>query len=267
MVMSSPILPVLKGRFPFRLGTTSYILPDAILPNVRFLAPLVDEIELVLFESGREDNLPSREDIAALAALGERCRLTYNVHLPTDVFLGHPDAAIRAAAQAVVLRFHERTRPLSPTAYCLHLERDRHREMTPQMAAPWLDNLLRSLTDLFAAGLPPSLVAVENIDYAFPWVYPLVKDLDLSICLDIGHLLIQGEDVETYLQRYGDRTVMIHLHGVEAGRDHRSLAGIPDREWRIVAAFLKDYRGGLSVEVFSREDLRRSLSRMEELLP
>ncbi len=69
MVISSPILPDLKGRFPFRLGTTSYIIPDAIFPNVRFLAPLVDEIELVLFESGRDDNLPSGEDISALAAL------------------------------------------------------------------------------------------------------------------------------------------------------------------------------------------------------
>jgi hypothetical protein len=72
--------------------------------------------------------------------------------------------------------------------------------------------------------------------------------------------------VETYLHLYGDRTVMIHLHGVEAGRDHRSLAGIPDREWRIITAFLKDYQGGLSIEVFSREDLHRSLTRMEETL-
>ena len=266
MVISSPILPDLKGRFPFRLGTTSYILPDAILPNVRFLAPLLDEIELVLFESGREDNLPSGEDIATLAALGEQYRLTYNVHLPTDVLLGHPDADVRAAAGATIMRFYERTRSLQPTAYCLHLEKDRHQEMTPDIVGVWLTNLLYSLEILFAAGLPPSLVAVENIDYTFHWIYPLIRDLDLPICLDIGHLLIQGEDVETYLELYGDRTVMIHLHGVEEGRDHRSLMGIPDREWRIIAAFLKDYRGGLSIEVFSRNDLHRSLTRMEEML-
>ena len=266
MVISSPILPDLKGRFPFRLGTTSYIIPDAILPNVRFLAPWVDEIELVLFESGRDDNLPSGEDISALAALAGEHRLTYNVHLPTDVLLGHPDAGIRAAACATIMRFYERTRSLPPTAYCLHLEKDRRREMTPDTVGAWLTNLLYSLEHLFEAGLPPSLVAVENIDYTFRWIYPLIRDLDLPICLDLGHLLIQGEDVETYLDLYGDRTVMIHLHGVEAGRDHRSLAGIPDREWRIITAFLKDYQGGLSIEVFSREDLHRSLTRMEETL-
>ena len=123
-----------------------------------------------------------------------------------------------------------------------------------------------SLENLLAAGLPRDRVAVENIDYTFRWIYPLVREFDLPICLDIGHLLIQGEDLETYLELYGDRTVMIHLHGVEEGRDHRSLAGIPDREWGMVASFLKEYRGGLSLEVFSREDLHRSLTRMEELL-
>ena len=266
MVISSPILSDLKGRFPFRLGTTSYILPDAILPNVRFLAPLLDEIELVLFESGREDNLPSPADIADLSALGAAQDLTYNVHLPTDVLLGHPDEEIRIAACATVMRFYERTRSLPPTLYCLHLEKGKEGEMTPDQVGPWLTNTMYSLENLLAAGLPRDRVAVENIDYTFRWIYPLVREFDLPICLDIGHLLIQGEDLETYLDLYGDRTVMIHLHGVEEGRDHRSLAGIPDREWGMVASFLKDFRGGLSLEVFSLEDLHRSLTKMEALL-
>ncbi|HOF04894.1 MAG TPA: cobamide remodeling phosphodiesterase CbiR [Syntrophales bacterium] len=264
--MASSDLRCLKGRFPFRLGTTSYILPDAIIPNVRFLGPLLDEVELVLFESGREDNLPSAADIATLSALGKSHDLTYNVHLPTDILLGHPDAAVRRAACATVMRFYERTRSLPPTMYCLHLEKGGNGEPAPDRVGSWLTNLLYSLENLLSAGLPRDRVAVENIDYTFRWVYPLIREFDLPICLDIGHLLIQGEDLETYLDLYGDRTIMIHLHGLEAGRDHRSLAGIPDREWRIIAAFLKDYRGGLSLEVFSREDLRRSLTRMGELL-
>ncbi len=34
----------------FRLGSTSYVYPDDILPNVRKLMSSVDDIELVLFE-------------------------------------------------------------------------------------------------------------------------------------------------------------------------------------------------------------------------
>ena len=63
---------------PFRLGTTSYIWPDDILPNVRQLAPLVDDIELVLFESDEYgSNLPDKDVIAELKQLALAYGLTY----------------------------------------------------------------------------------------------------------------------------------------------------------------------------------------------
>ena len=40
----------LKGRLPFRLGTTSYILPSDMITNVAMLAPFVDDVELLFFE-------------------------------------------------------------------------------------------------------------------------------------------------------------------------------------------------------------------------
>jgi len=44
---------------PFRIGTTSYIIPDEIIPNVRFLAARVEDVELVLFEADEGmNNLP-----------------------------------------------------------------------------------------------------------------------------------------------------------------------------------------------------------------
>lgn len=49
----------MKGRFCFRLGTTSCILADEILPNVRFLSDKVDDIELVLVESKDLSQIPS----------------------------------------------------------------------------------------------------------------------------------------------------------------------------------------------------------------
>ena len=47
----------------FRLGTTSYIIPDEILPNVRFLAGKVQDVELVLFEvDDGQNNQHQRQD-------------------------------------------------------------------------------------------------------------------------------------------------------------------------------------------------------------
>ena len=51
MTAGSPCPVILKHRLPFRLGTTSYIVPEDIILNVRLLAPAMDAIELIFFES------------------------------------------------------------------------------------------------------------------------------------------------------------------------------------------------------------------------
>ena len=56
----------LKRRFPFRLATTSFIHPAGYTVNVRRLAPLVDEIELLFLE---RDHLPSVNEINELNLL------------------------------------------------------------------------------------------------------------------------------------------------------------------------------------------------------
>ena len=58
------------NSLPFRLGTSSYIIPDDILPNVRYLAGKVRDIELVLFEvDDGQNSLPSAEVIDELIKL------------------------------------------------------------------------------------------------------------------------------------------------------------------------------------------------------
>jgi tetraacyldisaccharide-1-P 4'-kinase len=76
----------------FRVGTTSYILPDDILPNVEYLAPRVDDVELVLFETDEHGgNLPDGALRDRLSALAAAHALTYTVHLPLDLRLGTVD--------------------------------------------------------------------------------------------------------------------------------------------------------------------------------
>ena len=63
--------PSLKGRFPFSFGVPSYIIPADIATNVRWLRDLVDEIELILFESKEFSNMPSPSDVALFRVLAE----------------------------------------------------------------------------------------------------------------------------------------------------------------------------------------------------
>src|SRR5512138_1637445 len=75
--------------YPFRLGTTSYIIPADILPNARYLAGKVRDIELILFEvDDGPNNLPSPEVIDELTHIAQQHDMTYTVHLPLDLKLG-----------------------------------------------------------------------------------------------------------------------------------------------------------------------------------
>lgn len=266
MLIPSPSLPALKGRFPFRLAATSYIIPDAIVPNVRFTGPFVDEVELVLFESRFADNLPTHKEIGELSDLAREYDLSYNVHLPTDVFLGHPDSEVRRQACDTILCFYERTLPLHPTLYVLHLEKNPPGDTKHDNTPDWQGNLLSSLENLHERGMQRNLLGIENIDYPFRWIYPLIREFGLSICLDIGHLLAQQEDLTAYIEVYGEEIAMLHLHGVADRKDHRSLQEISHNDWHIISDFLINYHGGVSLEVFSLEDLTTSMERISDLL-
>jgi sugar phosphate isomerase/epimerase len=262
--MNNNALPNLKGRFPFRLSTTSYILPEAIMPNLRFLGPYLDEVELVLFDSRQGDNLPTEAEIGEMVSLGRDLQLTYNVHLPTDLFLGSADWRERQAACETILRFYERTLALDPTAYILHFEGPPGDHPKPEALADWRRLLRLSLEWFLNHGLRRDRVALENLSYPFSWIDILADEFGLPICLDLGHLLLRGENILKHFNQYQDRVTMMHLHGVNR-RDHQRISLIPDDEWYDVAKILRTFRGGLSLEVFSLEDLRPSLLRMAEL--
>ena len=108
--------------YPFRLGTTSYIIPDDILPNARYLAGKVRDIELILFEvDDGPNNLPSPEVIDELSKIAKSNDMTYTVHLPLDLKLGE-DGSERDQSLVKAKRVIDCTRGLDPWAYVLHLD-------------------------------------------------------------------------------------------------------------------------------------------------
>lgn len=95
-MVHTPLQKCYKGTFPFKLATTSYIYPDQIIPNVAILAPFFDEIELVLFESGGQDNIPDDVQMRGLMKFSQNKKVNFNVHLPIDIFLGDECEEVRS---------------------------------------------------------------------------------------------------------------------------------------------------------------------------
>lgn len=254
-----------KKKFPFRVGTTSYIIPDEIIPNVEYLKDKVDDVELVLFESDEMSNLPSKEDITRLRSIGGEHDLTYSVHLPLDVYLGNADTAIRERSVDKCLRVIELTGELSPSAYVMHAE-----------AGPGIDvnffsdggkkcfaeNVHSSLERLFSSvSIQPSGFCVETLNYPLAIIDEVIASFRLSVTLDIGHLELYGFPVREHLDRYLQGTRVLHMHGIRDGKDHKGLQFMRAETLDMVMRRLSetgDASRVFTMEIFSEDDFNAS---------
>ena len=252
-----------KDRFPFRLGTTSFIYPAGYYENARRLAPFLDEIELILFESRA---LPEPLEIRRLASLASGYGLKYNVHLPLDVFLGSADSGERRRSVQVLLEIFDLAAPLEPTSWTLHVNSG-HTGFSSTGLKDWQGRAAESIRQLQKSGICAERLAIENLDDPVAWMEAVREAVDLNVCMDIGHLIVSGNDPISFFDRHRDRIIMIHLHGVAAGRDHQSLDRLPSEELARVAAILKGYQGSVSVEVFGFEALSSSLDILDKICP
>ncbi|MDD5475264.1 MAG: cobamide remodeling phosphodiesterase CbiR [Syntrophales bacterium] len=259
---------LLKNRFPFRLGTTSYVIPADLQSNVTFLADKVDDIELVLFESDEISNLPDASTLLALRDTADRHNLTYTIHLPLDTWMGHADASVRRQSVEKCMRVIDLTRALNPFAYIVHFHGDsRGKFPSPEMMR-WKDGHRRAVERLVQVVSPEDL-CVETLDYPYSLIDDIVSDYGLSICLDIGHQLLCGAKPFEYLDLYLPRTRVIHIHGVEKKQDHLSLAFLPDG---LLAGITNRLGEGaqttrvLTIEIFDKGAFNESLILMRRLL-
>ena len=250
-----------KKAFPFKIGATSYIFPDHIIPNVRAIGPYVDEIELILFES-KPESLPTGREINILKTLSNDLDITYNIHLPLDVYLGSHDDIQRKESIETLKGIFDLTEPLNPTTHTLHLiydgaaddEEDRNR---------WKSKLFESFEELLAEGIDGDSISVETLSYPLEWIDDIIEAFNLNVCLDVGHLLLTDISLLDMYNQYCDRISIYHLHGVKEGRDHHSLNNLPKAVWYLLLDMLKRFQGVVSIEVFSFDRLNKSLYEFE----
>jgi len=243
---------------PFRVGSTSYVYPEDILPNVERLAEGgdVDDIELVLFEvDDGPNNLPSEATVQRLWTIAGDHRLTYTVHLPLDLQLG-ADGESQHRSLIKAERVIKTTLPLDPFAYVFHLDG------AAVENAQWLERALRALDIVIGWVGQPDKLAVENLERWNPaYLEPVLDVLPISRTTDIGHLWKTHCDPLSVLEDWLPRTRVCHLHGL-GERDHKSLALMAPEQLDPVIEKLMAYRGVLTLEVFETDDFfssRRAL--------
>lgn len=252
-----------KNSYLFRLGTTSFIYPDIYSENVRKLGPYLDEVELLLFESREEGSLPDAFEMEQLGKLKEEMGVRYNVHMPTDIDLSSGDSAERVHAADIYFKVYEMFEPLDPTTLTLHLPFDANKYNDTSL---WQSNAVKGVSSLLEKGVDSRLISVETLDYPIDMLKHLIEEFDLSVCLDVGHVILYGGDPLSVYETYKNRISILHLHGVHHGCDHVGLDLMAPGDFRKVRTILEDFTGTVSLEVFSYDNLKRSLDFFKENL-
>jgi len=218
-----------------RIGTTSFIKHAGRLENVLFLKDMVDEIELLYTDSLHEYDMPDTNEIAAMAEI----KTIYNIHMPYDrnLSLMHE--------WYFIAEFAEKLKPLRAVTHTIHIQPD--------------DAFFRGLEWFMTqTGLPATL---EN---GGDDVHLLERDFKAGICLDVGHIIMHGQDVSETLERLNDRIEMFHLHGVMGGGDHKSIRHLSDDTLEAVLRYAEAKDLTISLEVFNEKDLTDSLNYLKK---
>jgi len=176
------------------------------------------------------------ESIHRLASVKDELGLSYTVHLPLwSLEPSTPLVPVREGSVNALIEIVNKTRPLEPEVYVIHatgaLAAEFYRMNLPDSAKTIIlrqfQNAAReSIKSLISAtSLPSRKLAVETIEFPFDLTLELAEDLDLSICVDTGHVLVGFSGPITLsevISRSLPRLSEIHLHdGPWQGRERK----------------------------------------------
>ncbi len=222
------------------------------------------------------------EIIDALVEFKKRNDISFSVHLPLwaiepAAFAGQ----IRKASLEVFGECIELTKPLDPICWVVHPTGALTVEFINMNLPEFAQGLMMQQFTGHAAeviqqliektGIPSQKIAVENIEYPFDVMYPIIEKLNLSICFDTGHLLagFSGKmGVLEFTDRYFDRIIELHLHdGAFPRIDHKPLGqhDLPVREL-LLKLKEKKFQGPLVYEL-SLEEAIQSMDYVKKNVP
>ena len=184
--------------------------------------------------------------IEKLAALQAELELSYTVHLP--LWSSEPSSLldpVRLGSVQATADCIRATLPLAPEAYVFHatgaLAAEFYRMRLPEMGRALIlrqfqaraAESLRAI--LSETGIPSRKLAIETVEFPFDLTLELAQALDLSLCLDTGHVLsgFAGPiDLFDALETMLPRLAEVHLHdsprwapgtSIVYGKDHQAL--------------------------------------------
>ncbi|MDR1576305.1 MAG: AP endonuclease [Treponema sp.] len=225
----------------------SWVIPGTYAENLRFLADKkeIAGVELLFFIYNDEAKAQLDSDWEKICRYRER--FIFTAHLPENLRPEHEELVARLAP--LVRHFIVHPAAENPAAQA-------------KLLAEWEERCGGGAQD--GSGRGPLFLAENTLPGLLEGLLPHLGAAGL--CMDTGHLLIEGKNPPDFFIAHRERIGEIHLHSVDHtaalqdGRlpDHRRLRG--DEAWLAeLLPLLKNYRILINTEVFSWEEVRAGI--------
>ena len=248
-----------------RMGGTSWVIPGSFADNLRYLSNDVSDMELVLFDTPEDSNMPSKDEISALKDLCGELGMSCTVHFPADICVYAPTEVLREREEKC-LRTLDLFEDLDPFAWILHIVGENRGDPPSRDIDGWLEKSLLYAERIAGAANDRKKICIETLDFDPRYVEHLADSAGTSICLDVGHLIRCGRPVGETALRSADSVRVLHVHGVMPdGTDHRDLSYIDPELFRSVSSMMSDGEERvMTLEVFEG-DYDRSLEAIKNM--
>ncbi|MFC1503847.1 cobamide remodeling phosphodiesterase CbiR [Spirochaetota bacterium] len=258
-----------RNIYPFRIGTTSYILPieeDNLVANVEFLKNSFDKIQLLYFSKDYLHDVMSAPILKRLEEIRGRSGVEYSVHLPVDLGLLAANEDMKKRSIDIIETIIQSTAKLGVREYILHIDRSNGVPLSGDFAAGGTAGLFTHALEMLNKKCGClDMFYIENTSYDLTEYADVIERYDMPVCMDIGHLLLCGLEIDGFIQVFNKRIKEVHLHGFSDGEDHRSLAETDRKILRNIWDYLKTYTASVIIEVFNEEDLAGSMGCLYKL--
>jgi len=273
------------------LGTHILTLPAAIrarqegLSREEFLQRQIEqtlELDIDQLELHFDADLfyPGVSELAVKKLREYRQEIVFSLHLPFRYLdVSCPMERIRSASVETVLDAIELAAELQPINCVLHLTGNIFASYKSGLD-PLIDGVMgyveESLMKITAL-IEPHQILVENLPQVdFHYFMPVVERMGLSVCLDVGHNVLQGKDNREFIRNYAPLIREIHLHdverryhadGVQLVIDHQAI-GRGMLDFDLLFATLADlgFEGSIILEVDDQRALPTSVQRVRQLI-
>ncbi|MFC1515708.1 cobamide remodeling phosphodiesterase CbiR [Thermodesulfobacteriota bacterium] len=266
------MISITVSQIPFKTSAPSMVYGKDLLQNVKLLADVVDNIEIVLFHTPSLNNTPSNKDLRLLNKMGKQKNVTFTVHLPASLEIASDDRTTREDSIRLAIALCEKTAEINPIHYILHVPFSKptlvpvpglyFKAGNNQKWKEWTQRALEALERILDAAGGTDKLLVENLNYSPSFLEPLWEKGFCHLCLDLGHMMLGQENVIDLLEQYLTVTKEIHLHGIKGYKDHLSLSVLPENlvhKW-INYLVKTSFNGIINLEVFNPRDLENSMN-------